>query len=730
MVDRMNAYLIFLKATMSFLFVGLLVSCSSSEDRQAKYLERAQARYESAEYKKALVEVRNVLQINPENTEARYLWALVQEKERNWDGMHTNLKLLVQQKPEFVEARIKLGQLYYHAQDDNKALEQADAVLAIESGNADAHTMRGSIFFRRGDNKSAINEAQLALASTPGHVGAISILTEIYKTQDPERALGVIRDGIELQTHDATLKLLEVSVLEEKGDVNGAAEAYKSLIAEYPENLFYYYRIVKFYEQRDLIDEAEKLLREIVKTKPEDYQLKLWLAEFLANQRNLALAEETLQKFIAKQPNVYQLRLALAKVYRALRQDDDAVAVYQEVIKLDERGEAGLIARNMLVQLYLAKGDVSNAESVIQKIRAIEPENSVALLAKARLELNARNPTAAVPLLRTVVKNEPNSTEALVLLAQANEASGMVDLALSNYQKALETSPGSQDAVINVVRLQIAREEFDSARQLLDSYVERNPDNLTVGQLRIMFYAEQNQWEEALAAVEKLAESVQSPAIGLYLKGRVLYEKGDHNGAIENYKEALKIAPELIETSFALAETYRASGAWQMALEVCERAIEKSPNNAVLLILKAEIYEGLAEYEKAAEVYEAVLSMGENKHIAANNLATLFVDQLLSEKNLRRALDLTADFDSTDVPSFWDTRGWVLYHNKNYAGALPLLQRAINSSDPPGIFHYHLGMTYYRINDMNSAKKELELALGSGEVFFGIEEAKKILAGI
>jgi cellulose synthase operon protein C len=385
----------------------------------------------------------------------------------------------------------------------------------------------------------------------------------------------------------------------------------------------------------------------------------------------------------------------------------------------------------MLVQIYLAKDDVSSAESLIQEILAVEPENSVALVAKARLELTAGNPSAAVSLLRTVVKNDPSYTEALLLMAQSNEATDMVDLALSNYKLALETAPDSEEAIVNSVRIQIGRKEFDSVRQMLDSYMERNPKNLTVGQLRVMFYAGHGQWEEALAAAGNLAESAHAPAIGLYLKGRVLYEKGDLDAAVENYKEALNISPGEIETAIALAEAYRASGIWQSALEVCDMALEQTPKNTALLILKAEIYNGLAEYEKAADLYEAVLSIGDdNKRIAANNLAILFVDQLLSEESLRRALDLTADFDTTDVPAFWDTRGWVLYHDKNYASALPLLKKAVASINSFGIFHYHLGMTHYKLNDMKSAKEELALALVSNEVFTGIEEARKIVGSI
>ena len=78
----------FRKVIATLLLLGCVIGCSSSEDCQSRYFHKAEALYESGEYKKAVVELRNVLQINPENVDARYLWALIQEKVQNWPGMH------------------------------------------------------------------------------------------------------------------------------------------------------------------------------------------------------------------------------------------------------------------------------------------------------------------------------------------------------------------------------------------------------------------------------------------------------------------------------------------------------------------------------------------------------------------------------------------------------------------------------------------------------------------
>jgi cellulose synthase operon protein C len=790
----MNLYRSFVSVTTVLLLVVLLVGCSSSEERQAKYLQRAEAKYESGENKKALVEVRNVLQINPENTEALYLWALIQERQNNWEGMHKSLLRVVELKPKFVLARIKLAELYYHAKEDDRALEQADAVLAIESGNADAHTVRGSIFFRRGDNTSAVNEAQLALASIPTHVGAISILTEVYKSQDPERALAVIRDGIERQTENAILKLLEASVLEEKGDTKGAAEVYKSLIAEYPENLFYYYRIVKFYEQLDLIDEAEALLREIVKTKPEDPQLKLWLAEFLANQHDLKLAETTLLEFIDKQPNLYELRFGLAKVYRALKQDDNAVAVYQEVVKLDERGADGQRARNILVELYLARGEENKALTLTQEILAIEPENSIALVAQAGIEIARNNPTAAVPLLRTVLRNSPDNIEALLLLAQANEAAGSVDLALDNYRSALIASPDNETVVINQIRLLIEQDDIDSTQKLLDSYLESYPENSRLKQIRELFFVELERRGTATVEGDDSAKPAKFQTLSLYLKGHLAYEKGDYAsaiemfteqlqldpnaveamnylimaylsadrqeqaieflntysatypdqvyahellgmiyrrskdfaGAIRSYKNARKIAPSQETVLFALAEVYLASGDVHSALKVSDEVLELAPENIAFLTLRAGAYETLGEYGTAAEVYRKIISVDPDQMIAANNLAIILVDHLPSTENIELALKLTKNFDDSVIPTYLDTRGWVYYQSKDYIKALPLLLKAVKEDRSQAVFRYHLGMTYFKLNDKAAAKTQLAKSFQDGSDYFGRDQAKEL----
>lgn len=53
--------------------LSLIVACGDGEDRQQKYLERAQQFLADENFDKARIDARNVLQINPKNSEARII---------------------------------------------------------------------------------------------------------------------------------------------------------------------------------------------------------------------------------------------------------------------------------------------------------------------------------------------------------------------------------------------------------------------------------------------------------------------------------------------------------------------------------------------------------------------------------------------------------------------------------------------------------------------------------
>jgi Tfp pilus assembly protein PilF len=74
-----------------------------------------------------------------------------------------------------------------------------------------------------------------------------------------------------------------------------------------------------------------------------------------------------------------------------------------------------------------------------------------------------------------------------------------------------------------------------------------------------------------------------------------------------------------------------------------------------------------------------------------------------------------------------DTRGWVKFKAGQSKEALPLLEQAVDKAPNAPILRYHLAMVQLKSGDKEKARKNLEAAIGTGNSFSGIDEARAAL---
>ena len=123
----------------------VLVACSGGEERQTKYLDRAQQYFDDGNYEKARVDLKNVLQINANNTDARYMMALVEEKEGNWRAVYGNLNAVVELDENHLQAITKLGTILLASKQIELATEKADRAMELAPANANSLALMASV---------------------------------------------------------------------------------------------------------------------------------------------------------------------------------------------------------------------------------------------------------------------------------------------------------------------------------------------------------------------------------------------------------------------------------------------------------------------------------------------------------------------------------------------------------------------------------------------------------
>jgi tetratricopeptide (TPR) repeat protein len=600
-----------------------LAACGTAQDRAAKYLARAKTSYEAEDYVKAEIDLKNTLQIDPNNVEAHYLYAQVSEKEQNWANMFGHLRAVVELDPTHTDARLKLGSVYLVAGDIAQASEHAEAVLAQDPENAGGHVLRAGTLDRQGDDAAAIAEVQAVLAKDPGNVAAVTLLAKIYAETDADKALAALDEGISHSKDSATLRLLKVGLLEREGRFDAVEAGLKELVQLYPSQKAMRYRLANFYTQRERIDDAETLLRDTTNVFPDDITAKLRLAEFLANHRDAQAAERTLREFVQAEPEVHQFRFALARLYEATQRGGEAEALYRAVIAEQGTGPVGLDARNKLASLYLVQRSREQARPLVEEVVAAEPSNADALLLRAGLSLTDGGTEEAIADLRTVLRNDPTSERALMMLGQAHIVAGSLNLAEESFRKLLAAHPDNVEGRLQLSRLMIQQQNWADAESQLTKVIQQRPQDTATARMLVDVLIRRESWDAALTEARRIAAQPGSEALGTYLQGRVYQAQRNFEQAVEAYRVSLEKEPRALEALSGIVGSYVSLDRGPQALEYLAGYAKQYPDSVHAQTLIGQVQARLKHWDEAKAALEAAIKLNASWVPAYRELASI-----------------------------------------------------------------------------------------------------------
>jgi tetratricopeptide (TPR) repeat protein len=153
---------------------------------------------------------------------------------------------------------------------------------------------------------------------------------------------------------------------------------------------------------------------------------------------------------------------------------------------------------------------------------------------------------------------------------------------------------------------------------------------------------------------------------------------------------------------FLLGIAYSRLNRSEDAVIVLEKARTLSPRNADIVAQLALVYDGLRRYSDSDSLYEMVLRLEPNNHLALNNYG-----YSLAERNqqLERALAMStrAVEAQPDNPSYLDTIGWIYYRLGDYTRALEFVAKAVEKGDVSAVVLEHLGDIHLKLGNRTKA---------------------------
>lgn len=623
------------RALLALLLPLALLACDGAEEREAAYFNRGKTLYETGDYSKAALELKNARQINPLNFEALYYLGLIAEKQGNYRDAFNAYQSVLEQKPAHVGANLHIGRIHLMSGDVDKAMAEAAKALEAEPENIEARALRGAAYLREGRLAEARADALFTLSKDPTNVAATSVLVGVLEKEDKTAdAIALLKKTTAGNPKETALRLLLIELYRRQKDVGGIETVYRELFAAEPKNLSYRTDLARFLVAFGEKDKAETLLRETVAALADDENAKLVLIDFLANQRSVEQAEGALKAFIKDYPENAELKFGLAQLYVKHGQHDKAEAVLREIESGSKVKSAGIRARTTLARLRLMKGDAEAAGALVKQVLAEDSANADALVTRARLLLRDGKRDQAIADLRHVLRDNPGNTEALGLVADAHLRGGDLDLAAENLRLLLASDPRNDEARLMLARIHIRQRNHDRAISLVDQVLERSPQAVDALRLREEILLAQRKLEPAMETAKRLLKIEGEKSRGYVSIGRVYQAEGKHVEALDAFRKGYAEDRTSTLALTGIVQSHLALKQADEAVLLLNGLLKESPENVYAYNLLGEVYATEKATPKAEQAFLQAAKLRQDWTLPYLNLSRL----MLAEKKPDRAI--------------------------------------------------------------------------------------------
>lgn len=751
----------------SVLILALMIAaCGSKEDKMEKHLARAKAYAESNEYKKAVIELKNVIQLEPKNDTAHYELGEAYLKLKEVREAFQSFSRAVSINPENIPAQLKMGQLLLLNRQTKEAKEKAELVLSKMAEDIEALSLMAGVYIQEKNLDSALSTLIKVSELKPDHLNTQVSLGRVYLMKnDLENAEKMFQRVIKLDSKDQTSYIELSRIYGSRGEWEKAEKELLSMVEGVESKYQGINVLANFYESRNRLDDAEKQYLKAVELAPaEDIAPLINLGGFYARQKSYEKALDAMQKASAIKNDDTNILMNIAALHFDFAKLDAAEAVTDSILAKDK----GHIGANFLkARLFLAKKDFNNALERLDFVLRDQPENSAALYLKGLCLINKGDLELAKGSLLKAVEINPRLVEARLMLASFYIRSRDKELARKQIDSVLEILPdniqaltlngnlkmlegdakGAEEAYIKVTELNKddagtymrlgvlynMTKRAEEAKGMLQKALEIDPNRVDALGTLIGIYAKDKKYNEALELCNTYSAKAgdKKPVLAIieYLRGNIYLEQEKTDEARGYFEKAIETDPNLLPPYEILARISLKDKNYMDAIKRYEEITAKRPDSFASYMKIGTIYDQQGDNNKAEEFYRKALSIKKDFGAAANNLAWKLAEK---GENIDEALEYAriAKEQMADNPSVMDTLGWIYYLKGSYLNAISELQDSVEKVPDNPVINYHLGMALLKNNKPVEAEGYLKKALELDPAFKGAQEAKKVLQDI
>lgn len=593
-------------SVIGMVIVGALGSAGcESELTDKQHIARAKELAQKGDVAASVIELRNALQRNSNNVEARWLLGNLYLEIGNVDGAEKELRRALELKlaPAAVAVPIARALLYQGkfqqlldekapndlSRDDQAELLVLRAQAWMEAGNrekaaAEVATARkiapdtvivlfGEAFisFSQGNMDAAEVWARQALEKSPLYPQAWSLLGDVQRLHgqlaDAEVSYTKAGEGRRTNFIDV-LKRAETRV--ELGRLADAKADLKLLLSSGGAGLpqvHYLAGLVAYRENR--IEEARTSFQEALRLNPRHAAANLYLGTIFFSQRNYEISASYLETAASLLPNMFE-------------------------------------AARQLAALYFVRGKYAEVESRLRPFAISHGDDPQLLKLRGEALMYLGQTAAGVRDLRRVTEMESDSAQAHLRLGMALVTAGEREEGLRVLDKAIALDPRLDDADVAIVLTNLRTGALDAALVAAKRWRDRRPDNAEalrfIGAIQVV----RGDIDNARQAFEAASKNKPNDPVPVMALADLDIKDGKIDKAKQRYQEFLGARPNELAILMRLAAIEGRQGNWAASGALLQRAVDGHPDVLAPRLLFARLLISQYKPEQALSVLRDV----------------------------------------------------------------------------------------------------------------------------
>jgi len=725
------------------LVLGLLPGCSRDPNVQKQRHLASGKRYaEQGKHREAVIEFLNAIKLDPNLVEAHYRLALEAWKLGDISATLMELQRVVLLNPNHLDAQAAIGKVEVAAGNTKTAKEKADFVLARNPDHVEGLLLRAKLLVSSGQYRAAFQPLHKVISLEPKRVEAHAMKADVQLlTGEVAAAEMSYKEALALSPKNEAVLLGLSDICQRTGRMAEAEQYLRQADANAGQSMQPRAALILFYLAQRQPDKAEQLAVEAKKSRPKEPNAYRLPGNFYIQAGQWDRALEEFRSLAKEHGNDLGVKRTYTQLLILRDHLDEATAANEEMLRLSGNDPEALTQRGQILirrgkpreaaealrtalrstqdfaaaHYYLGvalnmMADSSGAQREWREAARLRPGRLEPQLALASQALAKNDASLLNQASQRMMQAQPNSASGYVMRAVASFARGRRQDGENDLRKATEVEPRNPLGFVCLGEYRLSQHDYATAETSLEHALELDPNYLDALKDLVRMYLEQKQMEKAKARVALQITKAPNNSMQHVMLSALRAEGKDFAGAEAGLQKAIELDKKNSEAYLLLGRVQMARGDPGRAMVTYQQWSKERPYDDRSLFLLGGLHDQRGEWQQAQQYYRQALSINPDNALAANNLSFSLLEHG-GDVEIALSQALAARTAIPNSAETADTLGWAYYHKGEYAKAVRVLQQAIRDHPHSAAIHYHLGLSYQKLNQGEQAKTHLRKVL-------------------